>query len=491
MMTYLTIALIALLLVLLFAVITPSSKNANTAKYKYCFALTAGKKKLLFRDPFDNFLVYGGANSGKTKSIGKPLLKQYIEAGFAGMIYDYKDYDLTDTAYHFTKKTSYPYKFYYLSFTDLNRTHRTNPINPAILDENLFLQVIDDLLTAYNSGEGAKRDEWFNGALGILKGIAIRFYKDFPEYCTIPHICIYACSAGATRITEFVEQCVEARILASAFLDAKDSPKTQSSYLSSLTNLLSALAFNKQIAYVLSGNDFNFNLIDPKEPKLLSVVNSYQIENVLSPIIALMVSVSSRRFTMENEIPFVYFFDEATTFKIADFEKMPSVLREYKCSFTFLTQSAAKVEKRYGRLDRSSIEANFGNQFFGRTKDVEALKTYPKLFGRYDKQRTSKTTGSSRGGSNKSRTVSIQREDVYESDFFTKLESGRFVGVTAHSNMSRFDLRFDMYQEEEEKAPTVRYLLTNEVEASYANILKQVNSLSEEHEEILTPQLEE
>lgn len=57
-----------------------------------------------------------------------------------------------------------------------------------------------------------------------------------------------------------------------------------------------------------------------------------------------MVSVSSRRFTMENEIPFVYFFDEATTFKIADFEKMPSVLREYKCSFTFLTQSAAKVE---------------------------------------------------------------------------------------------------------------------------------------------------
>lgn len=57
--------------------------------------------------------------------------------------------------------------------------------------------------------------------------------------------------------------------------------------------------------------------------------------------------------------------------------------------------------------------------------------------------------------------------------------------------MSRFDLRFDMYQEEEEKAPTVRYLLTNEVEASYANILKQVNSLSEEHEEILTPQLEE
>lgn len=476
-MTYLLISLIFLLVIILIVVFIPSSKKVNNANSKYCFVLKAGRKTLKFSDPYDNFLVYGGANSGKTKSIGKPLLRQYIESKFAGFIYDYKDYDLTNTAYHFAKKTGYPYPFYYLSFTDLNRTHRVNPIDPAILDENLFLQVIDDLLSAYNNGEGAKRDEWFNGALGILKGIAMRFYRSYPEICTIPHICIYACSAGATRITEFVENSVEARILASAFLDAKDSPKTQSSYLSSLTNLLSPLAFNKQIAYVLSGNDFRFNLIDPSNPKLLSVVNSYQIENVLSPIIALMVSVSSRRFTLENKVPFVYFFDEATTFKISDFEKMPSVLREYKCSFTFLTQSASKVEKRYGRLDRSSIEANFGNQFYGRTKDVEALKTYPNLFGRYDKVRTSQTKGSSKSGENRSRTTSITRENVYETDFFTRLDSGRFVGVTAHSNMPRFDLHFDMYSEEEEKAPAVRYLLPEEVESNYAMILQQVLSL--------------
>ena len=33
----------------------------------------------------------------------------------------------------------------------------------------------------------------------------------------------------------------------------------------------------------------------------------------------------------------------------------PSVLREYLCSFVFLTQSAAKIEKIYGKYDRSSI----------------------------------------------------------------------------------------------------------------------------------------
>ena len=116
------------------------------------------------------------------------------------------------------------------------------------------------------------------------------------------------------------------------------------------------------MCYVLSGNDFDFNLIDPECPKLVVVSNAYQIENLISPVISLMLSISSRRFTLANKVPFFYFLDEATTFRIADFEKLPSVLREYLCSFVFLTQSAAKIEKIYGKYDRSSIESNFGNQ---------------------------------------------------------------------------------------------------------------------------------
>ena len=80
---------------------------------------------------------------------------------------------------------------------------------------------------------------------------------------------------------------------------------------------------------------------------------------------------------MQNKVPFVYFLDEMTTVKIKNFETLPSVLREYKAAFVLLTQSGAKLENLYGKLDRSSVEANFGNMFLGRTKDVEALKYYP------------------------------------------------------------------------------------------------------------------
>lgn len=464
------------LLIILVVLLLPTKKEKAT-KTPFEFVLTAGKRRILFRDPFDNFLVYGGANSGKTKSIGKPILEQYIKSGFAGFIYDYKDFDLTRTAHHFVQKYEVTPRFYYISFTDLDRTYRVNPIAPSVIeDENLFLQVIEDLLLAYQ-GEGSKRDEWFNGALGILKGIAIRFYKDYPQQCTIPHIVNFACSAGAERILNFVEATHESRMLASAFVDSKGSERTQASYLSSLTNYLSPLAFNKSICYVLSGNDFEFNLIDPDCPKILSVANSYQIENVISPVIALMVSISSRRFTMKNEIPFFYFFDEATTFKIPDFEKMPSVLREYRCSFTFMTQSAAKVERRYSRLDRSSIEANFANQFYGRTKDVEALKTYPLVFGKHETKRVSTSSGTSRGGDNRSRTISTQKEDVYDTNFFTLLQSGEFVGSAAHSNMRSFHLRFDMYREEEIELPMVDNVTPSRVQRCYDEITAFVNAL--------------
>lgn len=475
-MLYVIIGIVVLLAIILIVVFIPSGDKKKPQE-GYKFELLAnGGRRITFGDPFDNFLVYGGANSGKTKSIGKPLLEQYIKAGFAGFIYDYKDFDLTKTANHLIKKHTYPHEFYRISFTDMERTHRTNPICPSIVgDESLFLQLMDDLLTAYQAKD-SKRDEWFNGALGILRGVSIRFFNDYPEICTIPHIVNFICTAGDTRLRHFLEATHQSRALASAFLEAK-SENTQSSYLSSLTNYLSILANNKKVCYVLSGNDFDFNLIDPERPKLISVANAYQIEGLISPVIALMLSISSRRFTLNNKIPFVYFLDEATTFRIPDFEKLPSVLREYKCSFVFLTQSAAKIEKVYGKYDRSSVEANFSNQFYGRTKDIEALKSYPLVFGKEEKERVSKTRGNSRGGDSRSRTVSTQKEERYDTNFFTGLQSGQFVGSAAHSNLKDFCLRFNMYQDQEEALPIIQAVLPSEVEQNYFKIIEDISKL--------------
>lgn len=44
------------------------------------------ESRLEFYYYYSNFLVYGGAGSGKTKSIGKWLLSEYMRLGFAGFV---------------------------------------------------------------------------------------------------------------------------------------------------------------------------------------------------------------------------------------------------------------------------------------------------------------------------------------------------------------------------------------------------------------------
>ena len=129
---------------------------------------------------FSNFLVYGGAGSGKTKSIGKPLMEQYIRAGFAGFIYDFKDTDYTRTAYNLIKRHRYPHKFYYVSFDRPERSYRFNPLK-VVRDRTELIQLMEDVLLALLPKK-EQQNEWVAGGLGILRGVAFRFWDEFPEH---------------------------------------------------------------------------------------------------------------------------------------------------------------------------------------------------------------------------------------------------------------------------------------------------------------------
>lgn len=78
--------------------------------------------------------------------------------------------------------------------------------------------------------------------------------------------------------------------MAGAFLKARDSEKTQASYLSTLCNQLSTIASDKNVAWVLSGVDFDLNLIDPQEPKFFAISNNFSKNSVYSPVIGMLIS---------------------------------------------------------------------------------------------------------------------------------------------------------------------------------------------------------
>ncbi|MCM0298282.1 type IV secretion system DNA-binding domain-containing protein [Bacteroides fragilis] len=456
--------------------ISPSGRKQNKRPIRLPVLSGVPYTHLEFYYYYSNFLVYGGAGSGKTKSIGKWLLEEYIKLGFAGFIYDFKDTDYTQTAYNLIEKHGYPHKFYYVSFDKPERSYRFNPLK-VVKDRTELMQLMEDVLLALLP-KGEKQNEWIAGGLGILRGVAFRFWDEFPEYCTLPHIMAFIMTASTRQLSMFLQQNLISEMMAGAYLKAEGSEKTQASYLSTLCNNLSAISQNEEIAYILSGDDFDFNLIDPEDPKLFAISNNFSKNSVYAPVIGMLMSISTRQFTMQNKVPFVYFLDEMTTVNIKNFETLPSVLREYLAAFVLLTQSGAKLESLYGKLDRSSVEANFGIQFFGRTKDVEALKYYPQMFGKEEKERKSRSTGKSGSSTNRSVTVSSQKEDVYQGRDFADLEPGEFIGSATRANVGYFKVNFQEFKEKGEKPlPNVRVLEPEEITRNFARILAEVRSL--------------
>lgn len=447
------------------------------------FVLGSQKGEIKFYYPRDNFLVYGGAGSGKTASIGKPLLEQYIKYKWAGFIYDYKDFDYTKTAYNLIQKYNYPYRLYRVSFTDMSRTHRFNPLKKSVIGSEVFLfQAMDDFLKASAPPDVVKNDSggWFNGALGLLRGVAVRFFNfkgEYERFCTLPHILNFILLASAEQIISFLEGDMMAKMNAGAFIGSGSSERTRDSYRSTLNNYITNLATNKNVCYVLTGDDFDFYLNDPEDPKLFAVSNNFALESLISPIIAMLVPMSARKIEFGNTVKFTYILDEMTTFKVNNFQGMPSVLREYGVSFLIMTQSGGKIENNYGKNDRASIEANCANLFLGRTKDVEALKYYPLFFGKEEKDKESTSAGSSSGKYNSSVTRSKQKENVYETNNFAELKQGEFILSAGQSNVNRVKTRFKMFKLDEKPLPIVNLTTEKEVSKNYEQIWRDVDRI--------------
>ena len=341
----------------------------------------SGKQTRIFA--LRNTLVLGGAGSGKTASIGKPIMEQFIQHGWAGFIYDYKDYDYTKTAWNLVQKHGYPHKFYYVNFTDMNRTYRFNILDKRVITtEAALLQALDDFMNAMKPPDG-KKDDWMQAALGLLKGVAVRFFHfqgEYARYCTLPHILNFILMATPKELTTFLQNDLMAMKMAGGFLGSAGSDRTQSSIIFTLNNMLANLATNKNICYVLTGDDFVFDLVDPEDPKLFAVSNNFALESIISPIIAMLVPIAARKIEFGNRVKFAFLLDEMTTFKVNNFQSLPSILYPYSVAFFLLVGSIEKLVRIYGKSGVAAISASFDCYFLGKTLETVDLNLYESFF---------------------------------------------------------------------------------------------------------------
>ncbi|MEG1405667.1 MAG: YWFCY domain-containing protein, partial [Alistipes sp.] len=90
-------------------------------------------------NPFRAVIVLGTPGSGKSYAVVNQFIKQQIEKGYTGYIYDFKFPDLSTIAYNHLLNNREGYErvptFYVINFDDPSRSHRCNPINPSFMDD--------------------------------------------------------------------------------------------------------------------------------------------------------------------------------------------------------------------------------------------------------------------------------------------------------------------------------------------------------------------
>lgn len=91
-------------------------------------------------NPFRATIVLGTPGSGKSYAVINSFIKQMIEKGYSGYIYDFKSPDLSMIAYNHLLNHKEGYgkvkpKFYMINFDDPERSHRCNPIHPDFMSD--------------------------------------------------------------------------------------------------------------------------------------------------------------------------------------------------------------------------------------------------------------------------------------------------------------------------------------------------------------------
>lgn len=164
------------------------TKNAKPSN-PLAVQLHTTRGNIVLNNPFRGIFVLGAAGSGKSESVGVPLLEQFIGKGFAGVVYDFKFPTLADDVEAFVKAKSSPLRHYYLDFNNPLRSYRVNPLNPKYIPNTSYareyaLAIVSNLLK-----ESIKKpDFWTRSATDLLTACIWYLKEERQDICDLPHV---------------------------------------------------------------------------------------------------------------------------------------------------------------------------------------------------------------------------------------------------------------------------------------------------------------
>jgi len=413
-------------------------------------------------NPFRGTLVLGGAGAGKSYSIGEPLIEQFTEKAFAGLIYDFKfpvlaeaaqkAFVLADAKAAAAGEERRPdVQLHIINFKDLERSERVNPLRadkmPVVAYANEYARAI----MANLNPESIKKMDFFDTSANAFLTAIIWFYKkNFPAFCTLPHVVNTALHPDFTHVLSMLDTDPECGDMVRSITTAvkQRAEKQVAGVIASLQIVLTRIN-SPEIAWVLTpdearGEGFSLELNHPQAPKVLVVGNDPTLKETFSPVISCIVAVALKLMNQQHKHPSYVFLDEAATIYVPNLEVIPATARSNKVAMIYMTQDLSQMIDAYGREKMQVMVSNLNNQFFGKVNSLETAKFVSELVGKEDREMVSASlgrsqSGGSRGaGSSSNQSVSWQERNLVRLQDTITLETGEFIGQTVETEQPFF-----------------------------------------------------
>ncbi|WP_183148012.1 type IV secretory system conjugative DNA transfer family protein [Chryseobacterium nematophagum] len=453
---------------------------------------TTKQGKRLVRGVARGVAIFGSAGSGKTILIYTVFLTHFARARFAGLIYDFKNGELTELALPLFKD-----RMKIIALHNPEISVGCNPIHPNYLngekDINQVVKVILDNLI--NNGVGKGDDFFKDSASSLLAGVMMKFWLDHKEYCTLPHIIAFILavdfsmeSEGSNNLGEeatakfgklktFLTSNKRVAIQGSTFILGLASSRQTASVVSTLANALRKIAFPEAF-YVLSRNDVDFNINDEKVDLVLSVVNEPKSVEFLSPINACIIHTITKQMMNRGRKQSFILLDEAPTIKLLNMAQIPATMRSFGVATVYCAQDIVQGIVQYGRDGFKEIIANLSTQFFGKANDADTAKFYEGYF-ELIKEKTRSITQKGDDGNllsfgGKSTTTGERDVVKHRAHEFTKLKVGHFAFLSDGNNEL---VNIVPRKIESEQITSMKHISQQKLESNFNKIMEEANSI--------------
>ncbi len=390
-------------------------------------------------NPFRGTLIVGSAGSGKSFSVFNPYIEQMIEQGYTMMLYDFKMPDLTKVVYNALLCNKKKYKrtpqFYCINFKDPMKSNRCNPIAVEYLtdvaDASETARVV---MEALNKGNDKK--DFFLMSAQQYVGLCLWLLRIYTppggsegDWCDFPHL-IELINQDYNKVLQLVKRRPDLVGKGQVFIDALDAGAQDQlqGQIASARIPLNDIS-SPALYWVLSGNDFNLDLNDPDDPKILCIGNDPDRQNIYGTALSLFSFRVIKRVNKPGRLPCSIVVDELPTISVQGLDGLMATARSNKVAVVLGIQDISQITADYGEKVAEKIIALPANIFVG-ASSLKTAEKYSKEFGKEFRRQESQTQNID----SESINISFHEEEIMPVRKITTLPQGTFVGRVAVDN---------------------------------------------------------